>query len=120
MIHYYSNRTVALSLVACLWGSTQAFVPTIHPPRTAFGPATLTPPSFIGGVPVAPRRVGTTALAMAGQGNLLDRFFRVARSNLNTAVSSLENPEKVIGQAVTEMQVSACVECTVRWRRTEE
>lgn len=36
--------------------------------------------------------------------NLFDRFTRVAKSNLNNIVKSLEDPEKVMNQAVEEMQ----------------
>eukprot|EP00179_Madagascaria_erythrocladioides_P026928 CAMPEP_0198328662 /NCGR_PEP_ID=MMETSP1450-20131203/15609_1 /TAXON_ID=753684 ORGANISM="Madagascaria erythrocladiodes, Strain CCMP3234" /NCGR_SAMPLE_ID=MMETSP1450 /ASSEMBLY_ACC=CAM_ASM_001115 /LENGTH=303 /DNA_ID=CAMNT_0044032811 /DNA_START=77 /DNA_END=988 /DNA_ORIENTATION=+ len=37
------------------------------------------------------------------QMNLFDRFFRVVRANLNSAVSSIEDPEKVIEQTVNDM-----------------
>lgn len=47
----------------------------------------------------------TTGLAMAANGNLMDRFSRVLRGSLNKAVSSIEDPEKVIVQAVNDMQV---------------
>jgi phage shock protein A len=46
----------------------------------------------------------TTSLYMGGSRNLLERFVRVLNSNLNSAVSSIENPEKIIVQAVTDMQ----------------
>jgi len=36
--------------------------------------------------------------------NLFDRFTRVAKSNLNNLVKSLEDPEKVMNQAVEDMQ----------------
>ena len=36
--------------------------------------------------------------------NLADRFFRVVKSNVNTIISNLEDPEKVLDQAVNEMQ----------------
>lgn len=36
--------------------------------------------------------------------NLFDRFTRVAKSNLNNIVKSLEDPEKVMNQAVEDMQ----------------
>lgn len=47
----------------------------------------------------------TTSLSMVGNGNLFDRFARVMKSNINKFVSSIENPEKVIVQAVDDMQV---------------
>lgn len=36
--------------------------------------------------------------------NLFDRFSRVAKSNLNNIVKSLEDPEKIMNQAVEDMQ----------------
>jgi phage shock protein A len=47
-----------------------------------------------------------TQLSMVGSGggNLVDRFSRVVRGNVNRLVSSLEDPEKVIVQSVTDMQ----------------
>ncbi|KAI0566539.1 vesicle-inducing protein [Gracilaria domingensis] len=38
------------------------------------------------------------------QMNLIDRFFRVVRANLNQVVSGMEDPEKVLNQTVTDMQ----------------
>ncbi len=37
--------------------------------------------------------------------NLFDRFSRVAKANLNNALKSLEDPEKILNQAVEDMQV---------------
>lgn len=42
----------------------------------------------------------TTALSM----NLFDRFSRVAKSNLNNVLKTLEDPEKIMNQAVEDMQ----------------
>lgn len=36
--------------------------------------------------------------------NLFDRFSRVAKANLNNALKSLEDPEKILNQAVEDMQ----------------
>jgi hypothetical protein len=116
MIHH-SLRMLALFLVAL--GSTtlttEAFVPSAAKPRTT--PLTLPPSGTFGGAPLvvscAAGGGSTTALAM-GQGHLMDRFFRVARSNLHTAVSSLEHPETIIGQAVRDMQVGATRRPVVR------
>ena len=44
----------------------------------------------------------STALSM----NLFDRFQRVAKSNINNVLKSLEDPEKIMNQAVEDMQVS--------------
>ena len=46
-------------------------------------------------------RNGNTALSM----NLFDRFSRVAKSNLNNVLKNLEDPEKIMNQAVEDMQV---------------
>jgi len=35
---------------------------------------------------------------------MLDRFFRVVKSNVNSVIQSLEDPEKVLDQAVNDMQ----------------
>jgi len=43
---------------------------------------------------------GNTALQMA----LFDRFMRVSKANLNKVLSSMEAPEKIINQAVEDMQ----------------
>jgi hypothetical protein len=44
----------------------------------------------------------STALSM----NLFDRFQRVAKANLNNVLQSLEDPEKIMTQALEDMQVS--------------
>lgn len=36
--------------------------------------------------------------------NMMDRFFRVVKSNINGVLSNLEDPEKVLEQAVNDMQ----------------
>ena len=38
--------------------------------------------------------------------NLFDRFQRVAKSNIKNVLKSLEDPEKIMSQAVEDMQVS--------------
>lgn len=37
--------------------------------------------------------------------NLFDRFQRVAKANINSVLKSLEDPEKILNQAVEDMQV---------------
>jgi phage shock protein A len=37
--------------------------------------------------------------------NLFDRFVRVAKSNVNNILKNLEDPEKIMNQAVEDMQV---------------
>ena len=36
--------------------------------------------------------------------NMMDRFFRVVKSNINNVIQNLEDPEKVLEQAVNDMQ----------------
>ena len=43
----------------------------------------------------------STALSM----NLFDRFQRVAKANLNNILQNLEDPEKIMSQALEDMQV---------------
>jgi hypothetical protein len=43
----------------------------------------------------------TTSLKM----NLFDRFTRVAKANINNVLKSLEDPEKILNQALEDMQV---------------
>ena len=50
---------------------------------------------------VAPSITTSTALQM----NLFDRFSRVAKSNLNGILQKLEDPEKIMTQALEDMQV---------------
>ena len=50
--------------------------------------------------PLAPS-CRNTALSM----NLFDRFQRVAKSNINNVLKNLEDPEKILNQAVEDMQV---------------
>ena len=47
--------------------------------------------------------------------NLFDRFQRVAKANLNNVLKSLEDPEKIMTQALEDMQVSLCL-CTGLFR----
>ncbi|CAN8072787.1 unnamed protein product [Agarophyton chilense] len=49
---------------------------------------------------VRPQHSPLTTIQM----NLIDRFFRVVRANLNQVVSGMEDPEKVLKQTVTDMQ----------------
>lgn len=87
------NKTL---VVAALLSSAGAFVP--HRP--------LGSSSFTTGAPKVAAPVlapSTTALHM----NLFDRFTRVAKSNLNNILKNLEDPEKIMTQALEDMQVSA-------------
>jgi hypothetical protein len=41
--------------------------------------------------------------------NLFDRFQRVAKANLNNVLKTLEDPEKIMTQALEDMQVRVCL-----------
>lgn len=53
----------------------------------------------------SPPTAHLSSMQLRAQGNPVDRFFRVVRSNVNKLVSNMEDPEKVIVQAVSDMQV---------------
>ena len=104
-----NNRATLCAIVLGAIAS-EAFVPTFIP-TTASGTTTGHAPSSFAGTQVPVRPLGTTtstSLSMmgGGNGNLFDRFSRVIRSNMNKFVASIENPEKVIVQAVDDMQVN--------------
>jgi hypothetical protein len=91
-----------LALVLVSHGSdVQAFAPV--GPVSAAQTGTKTSFATSRNVAEAHRRT-STSLAM--KGNLVDRFVRVFNANINKIVSGLEDPEKVIVQAVDDMQVS--------------
>ena len=56
---------------------------------------------------IVPRRSGTQAprRVVKVEANLFERVVRVAKSYANALVSSVEDPEKVLDQAVEDMQV---------------
>jgi hypothetical protein len=66
----------------------------------AFAPSSFTPASS---VKSSMRHVNNgSALQM----NLFDRFSRVAKAGLNDVLKKVEDPEKILNQAVEDMQVS--------------
>lgn len=67
----------------------------------AFAPATCGSSFVQSRVAFAPASSSSSALQM----NLFDRFTRVAKSNLNNVLKKLEDPEKIMNQAVEDMQV---------------
>ena len=71
-----------------------AFVPSMH---TAGKPSHLS--------------VTSQSQLYMSSGFFLDRVTRVVKSNVNKWVSNMENPEKVINQAVSEMQVGKHCSC---------
>ncbi len=55
-------------------------------------------------LPVPVKSTNTRLDSTALHANLFDRFFRVARGNMNSIVSRFEDPEKVMDQALVDMQ----------------
>ena len=86
MVNIISKLTALCTLLV---GSSGAFVPTSQ----GIGR------SLPGGVS---SKSSVTSLSM----NLFDRFSRVAKSNLNNILQKLEDPEKIMSQALEDMQAS--------------
>lgn len=85
--------------VALLAVASEAFTsPSFVAPRHSL-PAIYKPGSNL---PSTSSRGRSSALQM----NLFDRFSRVAKSNLNNILKNLEDPEKIMSQALEDMQVS--------------
>jgi phage shock protein A len=89
--------------LALAMSQAEAFVsPSFVSSKNAL-PATYTPGSNLA-MPstTASRSSSSSALQM----NLFDRFQRVAKSNINNVLKNLEDPEKIMTQALEDMQVS--------------
>mmetsp|Transcript_22984 Transcript_22984/g.34984 ORF Transcript_22984/g.34984 Transcript_22984/m.34984 type:complete len:304 (-) Transcript_22984:1023-1934(-) len=86
------NFRTALLLIASLASSSHAFSTT-----SSF---TTRPPCHVSTSPSYRSTSTSTALSM----NLFDRFQRVAKSNINNVLKSLEDPEKIMTQALEDMQ----------------
>ncbi|KAG7372482.1 phage shock protein A PspA family protein [Nitzschia inconspicua] len=91
----FRQQTTVAALVLLVSTSSKniecdAFAPVHHPsfPR-------LTAPSQV---------VADSASATALHANLVDRFARVAKANLNNILMQFEDPEKVMTQALDDMQ----------------
>ena len=70
---------------------------------------TVVPSSSFVGTRLATPAVSSSSTAL--QMNLFDRFTRVAKSNINNILKNLEDPEKIMNQAVEDMQVCLCSLC---------
>jgi len=86
-----------------------AFVGAVGSGVTAWRGAACGGRSSLAGVAVVTARPTMAPVpAVAARGrvemNIFDRLFRIFRGTLNSAVSSVEDPEKIITQAVTDMQ----------------
>ena len=64
---------------------------------------TLDPTITLSKRTIAAATITTTSTSL--HMNLFDRFSRVAKSNLNNILQSLEDPEKIMTQALEDMQV---------------
>jgi phage shock protein A len=80
----------SLAAVLTLAATASAFTSPTTSSRTAFIGTQLSTPAFT-----------TTALQM----NLFDRFQRVAKANIDSVLKGMEDPEKIMNQALEDMQV---------------
>lgn len=91
----FNVSTAVIGLLVAASSTVEAFAP----------PRPLSTSSFVStsNTNVAPSSFSSksTALSM----NLFDRFSRVAKSNLNNVLKNLEDPEKIMNQALEDMQV---------------
>ena len=94
------NFRTALLLVASLAASSDAFSTSSSFTRRML-------PSAAPSAYRSSSSSSSSALSM----NLFDRFSRVAKSNINNVLKSLEDPEKIMNQAVEDMQVSILFIC---------
>jgi hypothetical protein len=76
-----------------------------HSPQLLLAPPLLPPPPFHRSVSSS----SASKLYMVGGPSIMDRLTRVVKSNVNKWVSNIENPEKVINQSVSDLQV--CIRC---------
>ena len=100
----YKPVAVAALVLAFTAPNGNAFVPSV-PTRNAGSNVYVNNQQHPRATSTPTPRGIDTSLSMVASGNLFERFFRVTKANVNKVVSSLENPEKVIVQAVDDMQV---------------
>lgn len=95
-INSVTYSTIALAIIgSSITGGAEAFAPIHHPSASN---ARLTVPFPVTSHPSA------SASATALQANLLDRFFRVSKASANSVLQRLEDPEKIMDQALEDMQ----------------
>jgi len=91
--------TLSTAALVALAASSQAFVsPSFVAPRHQL-PAAFSHESNLMKSKSAPR-VANTAMKM----NLFDRFVRVTKANVDGVLKKMEDPEKIMGQALEDMQ----------------
>lgn len=98
MTRFLLSSAALLALTA----SSQAFVSPAFVAPSHTLPATFTHGSNLMRS-TSSRSVSSTALQM----NLFDRFVRVTKANIDGALKKLEDPEKIMNQALEDMQVSS-------------
>jgi len=103
--------TSAMCVALTMMATSQAFTPAFVTSRNAL-PAVYQPGHNLPAAGVVSSRSSNTALQM----NLFDRFSRVAKSNLNNILKNLEDPEKIMNQALEDMQVSQ-THCSFCYRK---
>ncbi len=94
-------KTYTAAAIVAILGQTSAFAPSGS--STFVHKKTIATINNNNNVVSTPRR--SSSLNM----NLFDRFQRVAKSNINNVLKSMEDPEKMLNQAVEDMQVSWCM-----------
>lgn len=99
---FQSPVLVVLGTALLTRGGANAFVPSSSFVTRPSSVVTTHDKSVSYTMPAAPASsTRNTALQM----NLVDRFMRVAKANMNTVLMNLEGPEKIMNQAVEDMQV---------------
>lgn len=107
-----SNGVVALCLLAGTFPTANAFLAP-HPSfktTSVAPPAALVPPNFPSSSHISGRGArpsthqSSSSSSTVLHANLVDRFIRVTRGNLNSILSKFEDPEKVMDQALVDMQ----------------
>jgi phage shock protein A len=91
--------SVAASALLCLMASstTSAFAPHRSVGSSTFVRSSAPAPFM----PAVQHAYSRNSVSM----NLFDRFTRVAKSNINNVLKNLEDPEKIMNQALEDMQV---------------
>jgi len=95
-INSVTYSTMALAIIgSSMTGGAEAFAP-IHHPSTSNAKLAVPFP--------VPSHRSASASATALQANLLDRFFRVSKASANSVLQRLEDPEKIMDQALEDMK----------------
>lgn len=108
-----SVSALVVLLLAAMAPAAAAFVGAVGSGATAWRGAVCGSRSSLAGVtltvarpvPLPPAAAAATPRRVTAPSmNIFDRIWRILRSGVNSAVSSVEDPEKIITQAVTDMQ----------------